>query len=165
MTTEDSVREILTKKVSASKVAAETFDSKTTEEKPLEKELKKTVKRKRKLSASAKAKALKPTEVPRISVRKLYKEGAIIKSETEDEEMIEVEIPHPEVPLASVGFNARMTINLGDYESVQLGVSCVLPCYVDELDDAFMVAKKFVDRRLNQEVGAVRDYRKGKSDE
>jgi hypothetical protein len=119
----------------------------------------------KKLSAKAKATATKsksPFVVPTVSVRRLYKEGKVVTKETEDEIMLDIELPHPEASLAQVGFNARMTINLGDFESVQLGVSCVLPCYVEELSEAFVAAKQFVDLKLNTEVGAVRDYRKEK---
>ena len=145
----------------AKKIAADTPDD--TETKPV---VTTKAKKKRKLSKRAKTIATKPpAEVPRLSVRKLYKEGAIITSDTETDETLDIAPPHPEAVLAQVGFNARMTINLGDFESVQLGVSCVLPCYVEEIDDAFIAAKKFVDIKLNTEVGAVRDYRKGKKDE
>lgn len=124
--------------------------------------------KKKKLSPKTKAKATKsktPSAVPTVSVRRLYKEGRVVTEETEDIDMLDIELPHAEASLAQVGFNARMTINLGDFESVQLGVSCVLPCYVEELNEAFVAAKQFVDLKLNTEVGAVRDYRKGKKDE
>ena len=124
--------------------------------------------KKRKLSAKAKATATKskpPSVVPTVSVRRLYKDGKVVTKETEDEVMLSIELPHPEAPLAHVGFNARMTINLGDFQSIQLGVSCVLPCYVEEISEAFVAAKQFVDLKLNTEVSAVRDYRKGKKDE
>ena len=95
-----------------------------------------------------------------LMVTRRYKAGGVLKKEEDDNEKIEV---RPFVAdVAHVGHNARMTVNLGDYESVQIGVLCVLPTHVEELDEAYKAAKEFVDLRLNAEVKSVKDYRKTK---
>ena len=58
-----------------------------------------------------------------ISVSRMYKTAGDITAEELSEEMIDITLPHPSAALAQVGYNARMTINLGDYESVQIGVT------------------------------------------
>ena len=104
-----------------------------------------------------------PTSVrAAISVSKMYKTAGDIKGEELEEEMIEIALPHPSAALSQIGYNARMTINLGDFESVQIGVSCVVPCYQEEVDDAFLHAKQLVDLKLNKEVSAVREFREEK---
>jgi hypothetical protein len=116
-------------------------------------------------SGKPKSSSKLPTSVrSAISVSKMYKTAGDIKGEELEEEMIEIALPHPSAALSQIGYNARMTINLGDFESVQIGVSCVVPCYQEEVDDAFLHAKQLVDLKLNKEVGAVREFRKDKGD-
>ena len=100
-----------------------------------------------------------------IRVRRLWKEGGEVKEEESEEDLIEVKVPNPRVPLASVGFNCRMTIDLGNYESVQVGVFASVPCYMEEMDEAYNQTKMFVDHRLNKEIKSIRDYRVKKREE
>lgn len=93
-----------------------------------------------------------------ISVSRTYKEGGVVKGEEAVENMIETRVFKSET--ASIGHTARMTISLPNYESVQIGVHCTLPCYIDELSEAYQVAKAFVDKKLNEEVKQIREYRK-----
>ena len=102
------------------------------------------------------------TPSPTISVSRMYKYGGEITSEESEDSQIDIMIPHHRANLAQIGCSARMTINLGDYEAVQLGVSCVLPCYVEELEEAYASAKKLVDLKLNKEVTAVREFKTSK---
>jgi len=95
-----------------------------------------------------------------LTVTKMYHRSGVLDREESDDEPLEVEVPAADVPLASVGFGVRMTVNMGNYETVQVGVNAQLPCYVEEMDDALTTAKNFVDVRLNKEVKALRDYRK-----
>ena len=99
-----------------------------------------------------------------IQVTKVWTEAGTRKDEKGEEELIEVKT-FSGVPLATVGFNCRMTLNLGNYESVQIGVIATVPCYKEEMEDAFIAAKKFVDLKLNAEVSAIRDYRAKKKTE
>ena len=115
---------------------------------------------KRRLRATPKTEGTSPT----ISVKKMYKSEGSVKADDSEEELVDIELPHPEAALSQIGYNARMTINLGDFESVQIGVSCVLPCYLEEIAAACPHAKHLVDIKLNKEVSAVREFRKEKSD-
>lgn len=93
-----------------------------------------------------------------VSTTRTYKEGGVVSKEECSEEQIDVRLFEGEI--AHVGHNARMTISLGNYESVQVGVHCTLPCHIEELNDAYTTAKAFVDKKLNEEVSQVREYRK-----
>lgn len=99
-----------------------------------------------------------------LSVVRTYKEGKVIKAEETEEERIQVGVFHTDT--ARIGFQCRMTINLGDFESVQVGVECTLPSYKEELPAAFETAKQFVESRFNKEVSQIREYRskKGKKE-
>lgn len=93
-----------------------------------------------------------------VTTTRTYKEGGVVKKEESSEDMIDVRLF--EGAVATVGHNARMTISLPNYESVQVGVYCSLPCHIEELNDAYTTAKAFVDKKLNEEVSQVREYRK-----
>ncbi len=94
-----------------------------------------------------------------ITVQKKYKEGAVIVGEKQSEHTVEVQMPPIGVPLAKVGAEARMTINMGNFESVQLGVSVELPCVVEEVSDCYKAARALVDLQVNKEVSDIRAYR------
>lgn len=51
-------------------------------------------------------------------------------------------------PVANVGVNGGLTINLGNYSSMRVDISLTLPCYVGEIDACFDIAHKWVDERL-----------------
>lgn len=85
------------------------------------------------------------------------KSGKLISADDSEELITIPKVPN--VPLASVGYSSGMTLNLGDYESVKIGVSVTLPSPLAEIEEAFKVAKDFVDRRLGTEVGLVKSYR------
>ena len=103
----------------------------------------------------------KPTRmVGLITTSRTYKESRVVKKEEMDEEKIDIRVFHG--PVAEIGVDARMTINMGDFESVQVGVSVRLPCYVEEIEAAYNAAKKFADVKLNDQVTAVKEYRTAK---
>lgn len=111
--------------------------------------------------------ASKPAKVQfeqrNVQVRRTYKEAGVLKSEETDEsDLIDLELPATEAVLAEVGAASRMTVNLGNFESVQIEVAVKLPCYLEELDECYRTAKCFVDSRLNKEVKAIREYRDSK---
>jgi hypothetical protein len=94
------------------------------------------------------------------SVIRQYKEGAVITREEAGEDMIEVTVPPKDVPLAEVGVSSSMTLNMGNYESVKVGISISLPTVLPELEEAYKAAKNLVDSKLNAEVNDIREYRK-----
>lgn len=100
-----------------------------------------------------------------ISVNRVYKDrGIITLDETDEPEQIKVNEFKDNIPVAKVEVASQMTLNLGNYESVQFRVGVTLPCYLEELNDAFKAAHKFVDTKLTKEVGEIREYRSKKRD-
>lgn len=97
---------------------------------------------------------------PTIKVSRMYRNGKSLVREEADAEPIEVRKFDGNV--AKVEFSARTTINLGNYESVQIGVSVSLPTYVEELEECYQAAKQFVDLKLNAEVAAVREAQRSR---
>lgn len=106
--------------------------------------------------------AEKHTQATSAVTTRVYKEGGIVVREEATEEAITVRVPPHGVPLARVGAEARMTINMGNFESVQLGISIELPCVVEEVTDCYKAARSMVDVRLNKEVSDIRQYRDDK---
>ena len=105
------------------------------------------------------------SEIRTLQVQRMYKDGSVIKKEEIGEDFIDVIVPPKDVPLAEVGISSSMTLNLGNYESVKLGISITLPCVLGEVEEAFKAAKKFIDMKLNSEVEEIREYRRKRSTE
>ena len=98
-----------------------------------------------------------------ILVSRIYKEGRVVANEEIDEpEMIEV--GKFKTATATIGHSSKMTINLGNFESVTLNVFCSLPTYVEEIDEAYETARKFVDMKMNEQVKSVKEWRKESRD-
>lgn len=102
------------------------------------------------------------SHVTMMNTSKMYKEGSVLVGDVQTEHPIEIRVPIAGVPMAEVSAEARMTINMGNFESVQIGVSVKLPCFVEEITDAYKAAKKLVDTHLNKEVSDIRQYRNAK---
>jgi len=62
---------------------------------------------------------------------------------------------------ARVSVDYSLTMNLGNYESARIGVSVQVPCYKEEMDDAFAFASAWVEQRIQEE----RDKIKGDQNE
>jgi hypothetical protein len=79
--------------------------------------------------------------------------------ETEgDEDVIAVHKFETEPAVVSVDYT--LTMNLGNYESARIGVSVHVPCYKEEIDDAYEFAQAWVEARVEKErnmVTAARD--------
>lgn len=86
-------------------------------------------------------------------VRKQYKtpegEGPI----EEQDELIEVQVFV--VKPAEVRFGVGATINMGNFESARVDVMVTVPCYKEEVDDAYEFAKKWAWARLKAESGEI----------
>ncbi len=52
-------------------------------------------------------------------------------------------------PACNVSFKMGHTKNLGNYESLRVDVSVMIPCYVSELEETFEFAKEWVDDRMD----------------
>ena len=100
------------------------------------------------------------TEIRNVVTRKTYKEsGVVTHEEMKDDDLITIGLSVTGVPMAEVGAGVRMTVNLGNFESVQVEVSVTLPCYVEELTECYKAAKHFVDGHLNREVKDIREWK------
>jgi hypothetical protein len=53
-----------------------------------------------------------------------------------------------EGPTCTVGIEASMTINMGDYNSVRIGCSLQLPCEHGEIDEVFEFGKQWIDQKM-----------------
>lgn len=95
-----------------------------------------------------------------VTVEKKAK-GQVLTSET-TQEPVEIDAPPPSVelqegttlqaiaPYCEVGFEASYTHNLGNYESCRVNVLIKIPCLHQEIDEAFDLAKQWVDERLTK---------------
>ena len=63
---------------------------------------------------------------------------------------------------AEVEMGIALTMNLGNYESAKIVVHLRVPCYKEEIDNAYIFAQKWVEDRVNKEKMLVDDWR-GKS--
>lgn len=132
----------------------------TEEEKVVIKEGKKlTVSEKKEKAPTALSDVVTTTTV---NVQRMYKDGMVVEKDEQEEDLIKVRVSHPSAPMAKVGWSSRMTINMGDYNSAQIGVDVILPCYMEELGEAFDAAKRMVELRVNREIAELRDYREKK---
>ena len=73
-----------------------------------------------------------------------------VNKDSEEREQIEVSrfVTDP----AYVTFACGATLNMGNYQSLRIDVRVSLPCYIEEIDDMYITAKKWVDERLNKEL-------------
>ena len=98
-----------------------------------------------------------------IHTSKMYTDSGEIISHEESSDTIVLSTPAPGARMAEVGYNGSITVNMGNFESVKIGVSVTLPSYVEEVADAFRAAKDFVDSRLNSLVTEVKEHRDSRS--
>lgn len=96
-------------------------------------------------------------------ISKIFKKDGTIVKEVADEDLIRVNVPPDEVPLASVSVNGKMTINLGNFESVTFGVHVTVPAIVEDIESSYRFAKAYVDRKLGSEMAALREARAERS--
>lgn len=71
------------------------------------------------------------------------------------EESEDVEVRVFETEPAVIGYSGGKTVNLGNFESIRVDVSIRLPCYVEELDDAYKWAQDWVGSRIEDEIDKV----------
>lgn len=82
--------------------------------------------------------------------------GSIVVSRTfnkrpgDTEEHSEFEVGEFQTATASVSVPISITHNLGNYESVKTGVIVTVPCYVEEIEEAFAFAREFAERKSEE---------------
>jgi hypothetical protein len=80
------------------------------------------------------------------------------QGQTIAQEMTQEEVGEPKIlegPTCNVGVDASFTKNLGNYESLRLGVSLHLPCYHNEIDEVFEFGKEWVNRKMEGLIGEL----------
>jgi hypothetical protein len=87
-------------------------------------------------------------ESGKITVTRTYGE----QTDQADEEL---EIVRFVGPVAHASVNIGVTRNVGNFESVKVGVMVTLPCYAEEIDDAFAVATAKAIEKANDAFNAV----------
>lgn len=60
------------------------------------------------------------------------------------------------VPPAEVRYSNGATVNLGNFEGVRVDVGLRVPCYLEEVDDAFVWSREWVESKLKHEVADAR---------
>lgn len=99
-----------------------------------------------------------------LTIRKTFKDGALqLENEYVEDELIQVS-PFLVEP-AEVGCSRGITINMGNFESARVDVSVKVPCYREELDEAYEFAARFTEERLMNERDKVIGGRAKKSRE
>ena len=89
-----------------------------------------------------------------ITVNKMYRANRVEKEDPPQEEVMEVQVFQTDP--AEVSLEYGLTLNLGNYESARVSVGVVLPCYKEEVEDAFQRSREWVTERIQREVGEIR---------
>ena len=110
------------------------------------------------MTKEAKPDTKKTMEVAKMFVTKQYKLGGKDTEPSTKEEELEVStfVTEP----AKVSLEMGLTLNMGNYEAARITVSATVPCYNEEMNDAFAFTKLWVVNRLVKE----RDLIKNKND-
>jgi hypothetical protein len=88
-----------------------------------------------------------------LQVRKSYSANTGLPDVSEDR-TLSVRRFETEPAKVRVGFG--MTINLGNYESARVDTHVELPCYVEEIDDAFTAAWELAEDEIKKQVAGIR---------
>ena len=82
-----------------------------------------------------------------------FKDKVEIDSNT-IEEVLDVRVFETEPAL--VGVEYGLTLNLGNLNSGKISISAVVPCYTEEMDEAYDFASKWVAKRIEKEAAEMR---------
>lgn len=78
--------------------------------------------------------------------------------ETTDESTDTIEVSDFVVPPARVTLELGVTINLGNFESCRLSVGVEVPCYREELDDAYAYWLDYAKGKIVEEQNAIKQW-------
>jgi hypothetical protein len=56
---------------------------------------------------------------------------------------------------AEVEVTMALTMNLGNYETARISVSARVPCYKEEMEEAYRFAERFVTEKVEAERNAI----------
>jgi hypothetical protein len=84
--------------------------------------------------------------------RVFTKDGRLVSEATEEDTIaIHTFITQP----AEVGVTLGGTVNLGNFESARLDITCKIPAYREEIEEAYEYAFKFADDKLNEQLNKM----------
>lgn len=83
------------------------------------------------------------------------------KVEKEDSESSQISVHKFVTEPARVSVEYSLTINLGNYESARVCIGVQVPCYKEEINDAYAFAQSWVEGRVGEEKAAITGSRDG----
>lgn len=107
---------------------------------------------------SEKKKVVKETKV--VVTRSFRKNGVEGEPEVKEETL---EVREFVTTPAETGLALGLTLNLGGYETARVDVRLFVPCYREEVADAYAFADGFVKERIQKEVDEIRKSRDNNS--
>jgi len=93
-------------------------------------------------------------EEARIFVSKVYKLSGKEAPEELTEEKLGVHKFQTEP--ATVSLEYGLTLNMGNYESCRLTVGIRLPCYKEQVEEAYEAASSWVETKISEQVTEIR---------
>jgi len=96
-------------------------------------------------------------EMSTIHVTRTIKKDGIEKDDS-DEDMIAVHDFRTAPARVTVDYS--LTINLGNYESARIGVAVQIPCYKEEIDEAYTFASIWAEKRIATERDQLKKPKK-----
>jgi len=93
-----------------------------------------------------------------IRVQRMYKMTGTI-DETSDAGFLETKTFPPNVEPAHIGTSLSMTVNLGNYQSVKVGVFVQVPCLVEEMDNAYKKVHDVASEKLSDEIEEIKSWK------
>lgn len=94
-----------------------------------------------------------------------YSVSGTVRSSTDEDEQIEVPQLDPNLAQARVEYQSSTTVNIGNFESIKVGVSVSLPSYITELHECYEAAKQFVEAKIQQHMVEIRELKESRKRE
>ena len=97
-----------------------------------------------------------------LTVRKQFKDGGAFAKWRDPEEKVEtIDVLGFVVEPAGVNIKLGVTIGLANFGSARIDVGCYMPCYREEMAEAYKGAKHFVAERVVREAEEVKAFHSG----
>jgi len=94
--------------------------------------------------------------------RRYFMNSVLTKEEAEEvpTQAVRVYPKEKQNEIGGVRVGVGLTINIGNFESCRLDVALELPCISEDAEEAYGVAKAFVDTKLEAERDAIHEYKR-----
>jgi len=83
-------------------------------------------------------------------------ENKLNRTEEKDEKREFIDVRRFLTTPAKVSVKLGLTVGIGDYEHARIDAGVEVPCYTEEVDDAYLAASKWAETRIRHEVDKVR---------